>query len=64
MNYFVLFFFGFVGFLIGRVLSLIVSLFFKQRSYLNAESARTLIVLGSGGKKFKSLKNPGIFSIN
>lgn len=50
MNYFALFAFGFIGFLIGRVLSLLVSLYFRQKGFLNAENARTLIVLGSGGK--------------
>lgn len=40
-----------VGFAIGRVISLIVSQLFNQRFSLNVKTARTLIVLGSGGKQ-------------
>lgn len=53
MNYFFLFTFGFIGFFIGRLFSLLATLFFKQKSYINAETARTLIVLGSGGNLIK-----------
>lgn len=41
---------GVVGFGIGRVISLMLSLLFQQRFDLNVKSARTLVVLGSGGK--------------
>lgn len=40
-----------VGFSIGRVISLVASQLFKQRFSLNVTTARTLIVLGSGGKQ-------------
>lgn len=41
---------GIIGFSIGRVISLVVSQLFQQRFDLNKASARTLIVLGSGGE--------------
>lgn len=42
---------GFIGFTVGRMISLIVSQLFRQRFDLNETAARTLIVLGSGGKQ-------------
>lgn len=42
---------GFIGFTVGRMISLIVSQLFRQRFDLNESAARTLIVLGSGGKQ-------------
>lgn len=39
-----------VGFAIGRAISLVVSQLFQQHVSLNIPNARTLIVLGSGGK--------------
>lgn len=42
---------GFIGFTVGRMISLIVSQLFRQRFDLNERAARTLIVLGSGGKQ-------------
>jgi hypothetical protein len=48
-----LFFFGIIGFAIGRTLTLIISQIFRQRIYLNMESARTMIILGSGGNFFQ-----------
>lgn len=46
-----------IGFSIGRVISLVVSQLFQQRFDLNVKSARTLIVLGSGGKNFHFTKS-------
>lgn len=39
-----------IGFSIGRIISLIVSQLFRQHFNLNEKNARTLVVLGSGGK--------------
>lgn len=41
---------GFIGFAIGRAISLIASQLFRQRIDLNKKTAQTLIVLGSGGE--------------
>lgn len=43
---------AFIGFSIGRVISIVASQLFRQRFHMNIETARTLIVLGSGGKLF------------
>jgi hypothetical protein len=48
---FVLIVAGIIGFAIGRAISLVVSQLFQQHVSLNVPNARTLIVLGSGGKK-------------
>lgn len=46
-----LIFAGIVGFAIGRVISLIVGSLFMQKRNVISSTARTLIVLGSGGKQ-------------
>lgn len=61
---FVLIVAGIVGFGIGRAISLIVSQLFQQHVSLNIPSARTLIVLGSGGKKFVQFIRDSDFTIN
>jgi hypothetical protein len=48
---FVLIVAGIIGFAIGRAISLVVSQLFQQHVSLNVPNARTLIVLGSGGKE-------------
>lgn len=48
---------GVIGFAIGRVITIIIASLFQQQYNLNAKSARTLIVLGSGGEKNFILKN-------
>lgn len=47
---FYLFLAGIVGVAIGRAISLVLSQLFQQHVSLNIPNARTLIVLGSGGK--------------
>ncbi|CRL06016.1 CLUMA_CG019138, isoform A [Clunio marinus] len=53
---FILFISAVVGFAIGRVISLLLSQLFQQRVQLFQDSARTLIVLGSGGHTTEMLE--------
>lgn len=43
-------FVGLFGFAIGRILTIVLSLLYQRQFSLDVESARTLIVLGSGGE--------------
>lgn len=43
-------FVGLIGFVIGRIISIIFSLLFQRQFSLNVKNAHTLIVLGSGGE--------------
>lgn len=52
---FVLIIAGIIGFSLGRVISIVLSQLLKQQFSMNIQSAKTLIVLGSGGKQERFL---------
>lgn len=43
-------FVGLVGFAIGRIVTIVLTLLYQRQFSLDVENARTLIVLGSGGE--------------